>query len=404
MPHTVTNIEGFEIRDALAWNFTFGGGASGGIFTFTGAGLQRSGLYTALQVNQGWNRLPVGFDALGAPHGGGVITFQACVARVYFNIPFFAPGATTRIITFGRSIAAPTFVVTVEIDALRQLSLNTFKSGTPTTLNVGQWYRLELRSDQTSLLGELLIDGVTEFTLISPGIGSSDFLQLGDERAGANIIATYDDVLIESHRTNGSQVDYPGAGNVQRLLPTSVGTDNAWFGVPDNVNKHLNVDEDLPNDADYVESVNISDQTFGLTNLGALVNPVVPGTDIVRAVRVANRIRNQAGNPQWRMARIRSGATVAETGATPVPASGVAATRTGSVWQNDPDTGAPWLNAAVDALEAGIGQDNVGPVAECTLHETVVEHGVPFQVGRPRVNPEVLGGPVTMVNPPELGG
>lgn len=339
MPHTVTNIEGFEIQDVNAWNFNTGG--IGGIFNFVGGGVQRSGLFCGFQVNQGWTRLPVGFDAFGAPYGGGIFTFQAGIARVYFNVPFLLPGALTRIVSFGAGIAAPGAPgqATVEIDVLGRLSLNGFMSGAPTILVPGQYYRLELKNDQTALRAELLIDGTVEVSLVLLGLGSVDYLQLGDERAGANIFAAYDDVLIESHRTNGNQVDYPGAGNVQRLLPTSVGTDNAWTGVPDNVNKHLNVDETLPNDLDYIESNGISDQTFGLTNLGALVNPVVPPGDIVRAVRIANRIRIQAGAPQWRMARIRSGVTVAETAATIGPALGVAGTRTGAIWQNDPNTG-----------------------------------------------------------------
>lgn len=403
MPHTVTNIEGFEIQDTPTWTFNFGGAASGGVFVNIGGGFQRSGNFAALQQNQGWCRLPVGFQPDGAPYGGGLTLFDACIARVYLYL-FGAPGATTRVATFGRNILGPTYVATVEVDVLRQLSVNGFKSGAPTTLNVGQWYRLELKCDRTAIRAELLIDGVVEYTFIGPSIGPTDFLQLGDERAGANVFCLYDDVLIESHRTNGNMVDYPGAGNVQRLLPVANGTDNAWTGVGDPVNKYLNVDETFPNDADYVQSAGISDQTFGLANLGTLANPVVPVNHVVRGVRVANRTQLAAGLPSWRATRMRSGVTVSETNVTNL-AAGAASTKKAGVWQNDPNTGTVWTNAAVDAMETGAGQDNAAPAAgRVTLQETVIEHGEPFLAGRARINPEVLGGPLHMINAPEVGG
>ena len=62
------------------------------------------------------------------------------------------------------------------------------------------------------------------------------------------------------------------------------------------------------------------------------------------------------------------------------------------VWQNDPDTGAPWTKAAVDAAEAGMRISNAW-TGRLTLQETLIEYGVPFPVpvGRAKINPPTLG-------------
>lgn len=406
MAHTFTHIEGFECVDVTKWRPQ--GWSSGGGIGTAGAGNQRTGATAAFAIFQGWCQIPLRYAATGLPAIWPVDSTAACVMRCYYRPVFIGPANPVAILTLGRNPIAPVYRARVELDAARELSLNGVKSGAPTVLAIGgPWYRLELKY-VSGIPGqlELLVDGAVEVSL-TPNLLSIDFAQIGDERPAASGAHTWDDLLIESHRTNPAVVDYPGPGEVHRLLGTANGTDNNWrLGA--GANKWAAVNEVNPDGVGSFLDCNNPpvgvdpDQTLEMQTIAAIGG--LPGGYEVRALQLYSVTRRTVNNPDWHYARIRSGLTVAETPASTITCTPNFEHHGGYLWQDDPNTGAPWTQAAIDSVECGLGVDDQANVGQWTTLFAYIEAGPPFPTGRAKLRPISLGPPgLDMMTAPTLG-
>lgn len=405
MADIVTNIEGFEIINGPIY-FATDLLTSGGVIATTAGALARFGAGNALlSFGQGWCDIPMGFLGDGRPIVGGLISFVAAITRVYIAPFIFLPAIPYSVMAHVFSVG-PVYRARVELDGAGRLTLNGVMSGAPTLLVPGTYYRLELLTDVINGITELWVDGILEVQILAP-TGAVDYVQLGDERVGANGAFTYDDLLVEASRTNPGDIDFPGDGRVERYIPGANGTDNAWinFGGP---NKSASVSEAFPDgDVTYIHNnTAVADQTLALwTRTTAPFGSPSASLGVgegVRALKVGTITRTTGANTGWRNVRIRSAATVDETDL--FSHNAIVYQQYGQkCYQTDPDTGAPWTGVAADALEAGLGIDNVA-MGRCTNLILQIERGIPFPRGRAKMNPTQLGGPVTMINPPVLGG
>jgi hypothetical protein len=125
------------------------------------------------------------------------------------------------------------------------------------------------------------------------------------------------------------------------LAPNAAGTTQQWTGAFTDVN------ETGVNDATYnVTNVTLQDQQYNLIDLPA-------GSFVVKNVMVSARANTSAGSVATQVALgVRSGTTVSVGAA---QTAGVTyATFTQFIGPNDPNTGAPWTTAAINALQLNL--------------------------------------------------
>lgn len=126
--------------------------------------------------------------------------------------------------------------------------------------------------------------------------------------------------------------------HLKTLAPTGVGNSTTWTGTFDDV------DDITFNDDTFISSGTAEEvELFTIEDLGAAFQ--------VEAVVVAARSRTAVTGPQNLQMAIRTGGSNFFSSNVPV-GTGFAGEQ--AVWDLNPDTGLPWTNAEVDALEIGV--------------------------------------------------
>lgn len=241
--------------------------------------------------------------------------------------------------------------LTVTLTTTRTLKLFTQDGATQigsasSALNTSQWYRIEMKMDNSpatgSKVGELKIDGTvsaTSSTLTSTNMtGGTDTINLGANLEGESCTTLniqFDDVAFNDG-TGSFQTTYPGAGSLEYLFPNAAGDNNAFSvqvgGTAGSANNFTRVDEIPPDDATSyngdVLSGDIDD--FNITNTssaidsGATINVVHVGVRYRAVVAAAEaafkaRIKKAAAGTVTSSAAITPNTTTWNTNANAVP-------------------------------------------------------------------------------------
>lgn len=296
--------------------------------------------------------------------------------RLYLRVDSL-PAAATNIYGIGAANYFPA-LLRLQPDGtlvLRDGFTETTLTGTSAALQLGRWYRVEL--DYTDVAGTLT-SGAAAFEGYLDGVQFADAMcsniaGFSRIRIGAQLAATtdlyIDDVAIND--TSGSvQNGLPGAGNVVHLRPTAAGDANDWAtavgGTAGAVNNHTRVAEVPPDDATSYNQTSATGTTatdeFNVTDSGtAGIGP----DDSVTLVQVGGRVASNAATAASIVYRLKaeSGDTVQEStsvtvantswsvhaGASPRPYRLTAYT--------NPQSGAAWTPAALDAIQIGYRSD-----------------------------------------------
>lgn len=233
-------------------------------------------------------------------------------------------------------------------------------------LSTGQWYRIEMSYDSTTLSAtacEAKIDGVTfasgnaDFTATPNSLGC--FTDFGD----ATLDYIVDDCAINDS-TGSFQNSWPGEGEVIVLMPDNNGDNSQWTGSDGNsTNNYQLVDEVPPSSTDYVES-NTSGQIDDY-NLQA-TPAAMDSNDIINVVHVGvyAAVSDATGSDPDIVLRIKASAsgTVEESasldvnsityhGPAPLPASDNYQLTT---YDLPGASTTPWTKADLDTMQVGI--------------------------------------------------
>jgi hypothetical protein len=223
-------------------------------------------------------------------------------------------------------------------------------------ITAGPWYRIEVRcgtGDSASY--ELKIDGISELS----GTGdlftsNSQYVRLGKftNRNSQTVGFYYDDVAI-------SDSAYPGAGQVEMMLPDGAGNYTAFTGTYTDV-------DDVPHDSDtsYLTSATSGDAETVALESAATAG--ISGTiNIVKAVAI---VRDEGGSSAIQL-RLRSGTTDTDTTNNDPGSTYAARCR---IFETDPADSSAWTTAKLDALEVGI-ENNANVAIRCTASYVMVD-------------------------------
>lgn len=128
-------------------------------------------------------------------------------------------------------------------------------------------------------------------------------------------------------------------GRLFTVPVSGAGSDTAWTGT------YLNIDEVQFSDADFINSA-----TADQVSTFAVTNPSLSGYQ-VRAVIVTARAKRGASGPQNLQLALRSSGTNYFSASKALDLGYGAFVE---VWEDDPATGSPWVNAAVSSLQPGV--------------------------------------------------
>jgi len=250
----------------------------------------------------------------------------------------------------------------VSINGTKQLQFN--RAGTPvggagaTILSPDKWYYIEIKFTISNSTGAndciIRINGVNDLVL---GTGldiqntansSADVFAIGLNQSNQIAFVFWDDLYVCDDAGSAPYNTFLGDCRVDTIRPNGNGTTSDFLGSDaDSTDNYLHVDEVLPDgDTSYVESL-----TVGHIDLYTLESlPVTPGTIFgVQAVAIAKK--DDAG--------ARTGNHVLRTGATNYTGTAFAPSIGSylgfeSIWEENPNTAVPWVNADITGLEAGI--------------------------------------------------
>lgn len=258
-------------------------------------------------------------------------------------------GATSHV-----SIGAEGTTLSPSIQARRGVANGTvIGSASVPAWIANQWYYFEIQVVLHDTTGSVVvkINGTTVLTLTNVDTKNGGTKTVFDSIAFANASrgnswnASYDDLYI----TNGAgsaNTGFLGDVAVETLYPSGDGSSSQFVGSDGNsVNNSLLVDEAVPDTADYVQSA-----TAGNRDLYAMANLVRTAGTIYGVQSAAYGQSSDSGSVSIKNV-VKSGATVLAGAAIPlVTTYGPKLT----VFEQDPDTSAAWLVAAVNAVEAGV--------------------------------------------------
>lgn len=171
-----------------------------------------------------------------------------------------------------------------------------------------------------------------------------------DSGKQAGIIVVVDDLAVND--TAGSvNNSWAGDGTIALILPNANGDSSQWVGSDGNsTDNYLLVDDNPANDAtDYV-STTLSSQK-DLYNLASMPALAAGGT-IITVQPFFIGLRMDAGVVTALQPGIKSGTT--ESWGTAQNLTTAYAAYRGTIHETDPNTGAAWTEAAVNALQAGV--------------------------------------------------
>jgi len=253
----------------------------------------------------------------------------------------------------GTNQATLTYTVT---DGLLRVyrGLGTFLAAATTSFPPGGWHVLEWRQQMTSAtvgVTEIWLDGNRVINFSGDNTGTTTInvqtLQLGLTSSVASATGAYlayDDIAVNDTAgtlNNGRA----GDGRVVLLSPNGAGSSTQWVrGGTDTGANYSQVSELPPSMAQYVGSPTVGNRDlYTLQDLAVAVQSI----NVVEAIMLAQNSDAGGGSIA---PTIRSGATTNESGTIGLStASGYVLGR----WETDPNTGAAWTAAAVNAAEAG---------------------------------------------------
>ena len=305
---------------------------------------KRSGGY-ALRVNPtttsvGWARMG-GHDATGQK---GDYSAATAYFRWYWQYATL-PASGSEPIFQAQQAGGPT-KFTLRITSAGNLaaydSAGTLQATGSTALSASTWYRIECKvATGASAAWEVLIDGVTEISgTANVGTGNNGRSAFGKvaDVSGQSVDFYYDDISIDD-------AAYPGAGAILRLVPTANGSTMQWTAGTGSSN-YLEVDDVPFAEASYIKNVATNDVAlFALTDTGTAG---ITGT--INAVRPLIYPRLDSTGTNATKLRLKSGATTDDLSTVATTTGGIYLSK---VYATDPNTGAAWTLAAVDALEVG---------------------------------------------------
>jgi len=272
--------------------------------------------------------------------------------------------------------------------------------GSLTTLTIGQWYRLELRINSTtvgSTTWTLLVDGVQTGTRTGV-VGTTGYndLLVGNQATWTNMTlqADFDDLAIND--TAGTkQNSYPGDGKIVHLFVNGDGdTTNRGIQATDwdtgptaGQGAALQVDEKpTPDDAtSYVVLIVASTGSTNRVPYFALEDGSVPGigaTDTITLVQVGIRVTGLSSTAcSWVIGlKSQSAGTIVESG-TISQASASWFTNDDTVPSNyqltsytDPQAGGAWTRALLDTAQIGVRAPDATPDVFVSHMWAVVEY------------------------------
>lgn len=221
-------------------------------------------------------------------------------------------------------------------------SAGTLKATGSTALSSSTWYRIEPKvGTGASASWEVLIDGAVEISGTADLTASNNGFSVYGKHAdvsGQSVDFFYDDIAVDD-------AAYPGDGVIKILVPTANGSTMQWTAGTGSSN-YLEVDDIPMVQASYVKNVSTNDVAlFALTDTAAAG---IAGT--INAVRPLIFPRLDSTGTNALSMRIKSGATTADLSTNALTTGGAYLSK---VYATDPNTGAAWTLAGVDALEVG---------------------------------------------------
>jgi len=245
-------------------------------------------------------------------------------------------------------------------DGLLRLRQGGLPSGTllgaaSAAMTADAWHVVEWRHQMTSSsagVSELWLDGTRVVNFSGDNSQSATLLNvqtltLGITVAtiGAGIYVAYDDIAIND--TTGSVNNArAGDGRVILLMPSGVGSSTQLVrGGTDTGANYSQVNELPPSMTQYVASATVGERDlYQMADIGVAVTSI----NVVEALVYG---QNGDAGPGQIAATIKSGSTTSEaTAVTLGTGTGYIASR----WETDPNTGAAWTVAGINAAEAGV--------------------------------------------------
>lgn len=270
------------------------------------------------------------------------------------------PAVDTEIATIVAGPSGTTGAIRIVLTPTGALKLQYNASGgwtavgsASSALSTGAWHKVQfavtglLNSGTTSVgTAELIIDGSAIASGSSlPIIADTKYrwVWLGNDATSSTYRVYFDDVIVDD-------TAYPTVAlcEVPVLLPDSAGTDSAWTGT------FADVDETPPDDnTSYITITANGAHTFGMSS--AASSHILSDTNIkaVQAVAYINMVNTDVATRT--QTRVRSGATIQDTAWSVAPGDGFYGPSR-ILMLTDPNTGAAWTKAALDALEIGVSK------------------------------------------------
>jgi len=235
-------------------------------------------------------------------------------------------------------------------------NLNAVLGAATRAFRAGKWYYVEIKMTVTSSLGVagmiLKVNGETWIQLDSGNSQDSanayaDSFMLGNWHNNHTDMY-YDDFYILNPTGAAPYNTFLGNVQIESIRPNGNGTTSNFTGSDaDSTDNYLHIDEvDPDGDTSYLESEAVGD--IDLHTLGSLVGGVPQTIFGVQSVLVARKTSSGS----------RTGRHVLRTGASNYTGSSFSPEESflgfEEVWEENPDTVLPWVEADITGLESGI--------------------------------------------------
>jgi hypothetical protein len=248
-------------------------------------------------------------------------------------------------------------------------SADTLQATGATVLSTNTWYRIETKVIKgTSAAWEVKIDGASEISGTTDNRNTDTFKNnVGSYDVGGSGCTFYfDDGAIDD-------AQYPGAGKVTPLYPTSNGTTFEW------TNTYANIDEVPVDTGDYSDSPGSSG--IMLTRLTTTGTAGITSGSTIKAIRAYGRWNGTTTNSF--VQRIYSGGSTYDT---PTTFNMGGTFSLSLISEVSPNGGAAYTTTELDSIEIG-GRNTLNPVVRCYHQMLNVEWDAPPPTPTPTVTP-----------------
>mgnify|MGYP001566849821 FL=1 len=359
------NIVGFESGDTSECNSTSG--------TFSvQTSVKRTGAY-ALRCNPtttATGRVTVGrLLATGATTVASTGAATAAYFRFYFRFDT-APASNDEPILAEIQLSSVEIRLT-SAGKLAAYDINGILLATgATTLSSGTFYRIEFKSDVSSVtdeVWEVKIDGVSEISGTTPAFMTEIWgFAVGKfaNKNGNSVDYYFDDIAWRDDA-------YPGAGQIEVMQPSAAGNYQTFTrGGADSGNNWDQADE-LPHNSDT--NYLVSDNTVDHAETEALESAASAGVSgTINCAKACSVMKRDGASNGAVRQRVRSGSTDSDT------SSNYAATAAyaliAKLHATDPATGSAWLTTGLDGLETGAVEKSATNKSRMTATYAVVDY------------------------------